>query len=143
MEVNLISPFADFKEQKNIDRPTMMGVLEEVFRNQLAKMYGETAQFDIIINIDKGDLQILRNRTVVETVEDPATEISLEEVHKIDDSFEVGEDYTEEIQLSDFGRRGILNIRQNLQGRIMELASLRSILGSYRDTSVCEAAYLT
>ena len=121
MEVNLISPFADFKEQKNIDRPTMMGVLEEVFRNQLAKMYGETAQFEIIINIDKGDLQILRTRTVVETVEDPATEISLEEVHKMDDSFEVGEEWTEEIKFSDFGRRGILNIRQNLQGRIMEL----------------------
>ena len=132
MEVNLISPFADFKEQKNIDRPTMMGVLEEVFRNQLAKMYGETAQFDIIINIDKGDLQILRNRTVVETVEDPATEISLEEVHKIDDSFEVGEDYTEEIQLSDFGRRGILNIRQNLQGRIMELEK-KNIYDKYVD----------
>ncbi|MBQ7640040.1 MAG: transcription termination/antitermination protein NusA [Bacteroidales bacterium] len=132
MEVNLISPFADFKEQKNIDRPTMMGVLEEVFRNQLAKMYGETASFDIIINIDKGDLQILRNRTVVETVEDPATEISLEEVHKIDDSFEVGEDYTEEIQLSDFGRRGILNIRQNLQGRIMELEK-KNIYDKYVD----------
>ena len=132
MEVNLISPFADFKEQKNIDRPTMMGVLEEVFRNQLAKMYGETAQFDIIINIDKGDLQILRNRTVVETVEDPATEISLEEVHKIDDSFEVGEDFTEEIQLSDFGRRGILNIRQNLQGRIMELEK-KNIYDKYVD----------
>ena len=132
MEVNLISPFADFKEQKNIDRPTMMGVLEEVFRNQLAKMYGETASFDIIINIDKGDLQILRNRTVVETVEDPATEISLEEVHKIDDSFEVGEEYTEEIQLSDFGRRGILNIRQNLQGRIMELEK-KNIYDKYVD----------
>ena len=132
MEVNLISPFADFKEQKNIDRPTMMGVLEEVFRNQLAKMYGETASFDIIINIDKGDLQILRNRTVVETVEDPAAEISLEEIRKIDDSFEVGEDYTEEIQFSDFGRRGILNIRQNLQGRIMELEK-KNIYDKYVD----------
>ena len=132
MEVNLISPFADFKEQKNIDRPTMMGVLEEVFRNQLAKMYGETASFDIIINIDKGDLQILRNRTVVETVEDPAAEISLEDIRKIDDSFEVGEDYTEEIQFSDFGRRGILNIRQNLQGRIMELEK-KNIYDKYVD----------
>lgn len=132
MEVNLISPFADFKEQKNIDRPTMMGVLEEVFRNQLAKMYGETASFDIIINIDKGDLQIFRNRTVVETVEDPATEISLEEIRKIDDSFEVGEDYSEEIQLSDFGRRGILNIRQNLSGRIMELEK-KNIYDKYAD----------
>ncbi|MBR4212774.1 MAG: transcription termination/antitermination protein NusA [Bacteroidales bacterium] len=132
MEVNLISPFADFKEQKNIDRPTMMGVLEEVFRNQLAKMYGETASFDIIINIDKGDLQILRKRTVVETVEDPAAEISLEEIRKIDDSFEVGEDYTEEIQFSDFGRRGILNIRQNLQGRIMELEK-KNIYDKYVD----------
>ncbi len=121
MEVNLIGTFAEFKEQKNIDRPTMMSVLEDVFRTQLARMYGETAKFDIIINIDKGDLEIYRTRAVVETVEDPSAEISLEEVHKIDDSFEVGEDYTEKVELSDFGRRGILNIRQNLSGRIMDI----------------------
>ncbi|MBQ7253860.1 MAG: transcription termination/antitermination protein NusA [Bacteroidales bacterium] len=121
MEVNLVSTFAEFKEGKNIDRPTMMSVLEEAFRAQLEKMYGEDAKFDIVINIDKGDFEIWRTREVVETVENPATEISLEEVSKIDDSYEVGEDYTEEVKLSQFGRRGILNIRQNLAGRIMDL----------------------
>jgi N utilization substance protein A len=119
--LNLVSTFAEFKEGKNIDRPTMMSVLEEAFRAQLEKMYGEDAKFDIVINIDKGDFEIWRTREVVETVENPATEISLDEVSKIDDSYEVGEDYTEEVKLTQFGRRGILNIRQNLAGRIMDL----------------------
>lgn len=130
--MNLIGTFAEFKEQKNIDRPTMMSVLEDVFRTQLSRMYGETAKFDIIINIDKGDLEIYRTRTVVETVEDPSSEISLEDVHRIDDSFEVGEDYTEKVELSDFGRRGILNIRQNLSGRIMDLEKA-NVYNKYRD----------
>ncbi len=91
MEVNLISTFAEFKELKNIDRATMMSVLEDIFRTQLARMYGDADNFDIIINIDKGDFEIWRNRTVVETVEDPNKEISLEEVQKIDDSYEIGE----------------------------------------------------
>jgi len=119
--LNLISTFAEFKEQKNIDRPTMMSVLEDIFRTQLAKMYGDDANFDIIINIDKGDFEMWRNRTVVEVVENPTTEISLEEVKKIDDSYEVGEEYPEEVTLASFGRRGILNLRQNLSGRIMDL----------------------
>ena len=84
--LNLIGTFAEFKENKNIDRPTMMSVLEDVFRTQLAKMYGTADNFDIIINIDKGDFEIWRNRTVVEVVEDPATQISKEEVDKIDNS---------------------------------------------------------
>lgn len=130
--LNLIGTFAEFKEQKSIDRPTMMSVLEDVFRAQLARMFGETAKFDIIINIDKGDLEIWRNRTIVETVEDPAQEISLEEARKTDDSFEVGEDFMEEVKLSDFGRRGILNIRQNLSGRIMDLEKNNLYL-KYRD----------
>ena len=121
MEVNLISTFAEFKELKNIDRPTMMSVLEDIFRTQLIKMYGSADNFDIIINIDKGDLEIWRNREVVEKVEDPNTQISLEEVHKIDPSYEVGEEFPEEVKLSDFGRRGILNLRQNLQGRIADI----------------------
>ena len=104
MEVNLISTFAEFKELKNIDRPTMMSVLENIFRTQLEKMYGSADNFDIIINIDKGDLEIWRNREVVEKVEDPNTQISLEDVHKIDPSYEVGEDFPEEVKLSDFGR---------------------------------------
>ena len=119
--LNLISTFAEFKELKNIDRPTMMSVLEDVFRSQLIKMYGSADNFDIIINIDKGDFEIWRNREVVEEVEDPNTQISLKEVSKIDDSYEVGESFTEEIKLSEFGRRGILTLRQNLSGRIMDI----------------------
>lgn len=119
--LNLISTFAEFKELKNIDRPTMMSVLEDVFRSQLTKMYGSTDNFYVIINIDKGDFEIWRNREVVETVEDPNTQISLAEVSKIDDSYEVGESYTEEVKLSEFGRRGILTLRQNLAGRIMDI----------------------
>jgi N utilization substance protein A len=119
--LNLISTFAEFKELKNIDRPTMMSVLEDVFRSQLIKMYGSADNFDVIINIDKGDFEIWRNREVVEEVEDPNTQISLKEVSKIDDSYEVGESFTEEVKLSEFGRRGILTLRQNLAGRIMDI----------------------
>ncbi|MBO7257093.1 MAG: transcription termination/antitermination protein NusA, partial [Bacteroidales bacterium] len=94
MEVNLISTFAEFKELKNIDRPTMMSVLEDIFRTQLIKMYESADNFDIIINIDKGDLEIWRNREIVEVVEDPNTQISLEEARKVDPSYEVGEDFS-------------------------------------------------
>ena len=124
MEVNLISTFAEFKELKNIDRPTLMSVLEDIFRTQLARMYGDADNFDIIINIDKGDISIFRNRTIVETVEDPNKEISLEEVRKMDDSFDendLGEEYPEEVPMSSFGRRGILNLRQNLSSRITDI----------------------
>jgi len=130
--LNLISTFAEFKELKSIDRPTMMSVLEDVFRTQLEKMYGEDANFDIIINIDKGDFEIWRSRQVVETVENPATEISLEEMKTIDDSYEVGEDYTEKVELSSFGRRAILNLRQNLSGRIMDIEKA-NLYNNYRD----------
>lgn len=119
--LNLSTTFSEFKELKNIDRPTMMSVLEDIFRTQLARMYGDADNFDIIINIDKGDFEIWRNRTVVETVEDPNKEISIDEVKKIDDSYEIGEEYPEEISLSSFGRRGILNLRQNLSSRIMDI----------------------
>ncbi|MBQ7222837.1 MAG: transcription termination/antitermination protein NusA [Bacteroidales bacterium] len=130
--LNLISTFAEFKELKSIDKPTMMGVLEDIFRTQLEKMYGEDAQFNIIVNVDKGDFEIWRTREVVETVENPATQISLEEVKAIDDSYEVGEDYTEEVKLSSFGRRGILNLRQNLQSRIMDIEKA-NLYNEYRD----------
>ena len=130
--LNLISTFAEFKELKNIDRPTMMSVLEDIFRTQLEKMYGSADNFDIIINIDKGDFEIWRNRTVVETVEDPVTEISKEEVDKIDSSYEIGEEFTEEVKLASFGRRGILNLRQNLSGRIMEIEK-GNLYNAYRD----------
>lgn len=130
--LNLISTFAEFKELKNIDRPTMMSVLEDIFRTQLAKMYGTADNFDIIINIDKGDFEIWRNRTVVETVEDANTEISKEEVDKIDSSYEIGEEFTEEVKLASFGRRGILNLRQNLSGRIMDIEKA-NLYNAYRD----------
>lgn len=130
--LNLISTFAEFKELKNIDRPTMMSVLDDIFRAQLARMYGDAENFDIIINIDKGDFEIWRNRTVVETVEDPNKEISLEEVQKIDSSYEIGEDYTEEVSLASFGRRGILNLRQNLASRIMDLEKA-NLYNKYRN----------
>ena len=119
--LNLIDTFSEFKELKNIDRPTMMSVLEEVFRNLLAKNYGSADNFDVIINIDKGDFEIWRNREVVEEVEDPNTQISLAEAQRIDESYEVGEEVAEEVKLADFGRRNILAIRQNLAGRIMDL----------------------
>ncbi len=130
--LNLISTFAEFKELKNIDRPTMMSVLESIFKMQLEKMYGTADNFDIIINIDKGDFEIWRNRTVVETVEDPNTQISKEEVDKIDNSYEIGEEFTEEVKLASFGRRGILNLRQNLSGKIMDIEKA-NLFNAYRD----------
>jgi len=118
-KIELKDAFAEFKNQKNIDRPTMMGVLEDVFRTQISKTYGSADNFDIIINIDKGDCEIYWNREVVEEVEDPNTQIALEDLE--DDDYEVGETFAKKIELKDFGRRGILNIRQNLQGRIMDI----------------------
>ena len=118
-KIELKDAFSEFKNQKNIDRPTMMGVLEDVFRTQIAKTYGSADNFDIIINIDKGDCEIYWNREVVEEVEDPNTQIALEDLE--DDDYEVGETFAKKIELKDFGRRGILNIRQNLQGRIMDI----------------------
>lgn len=119
--IDLKSAFAEFKETKGIDRSLMMSVLEDVFRTQLAKVYGSADNFDIIINIDKGDCEIWWNREIVDEVEDPNSQISLEEVSKIDDSYEIGEDYVVPVKLESFGRRGILNIRQNLAGRIMDI----------------------
>ena len=131
-KIELKDAFAEFKNQKNIDRPTMMGVLEDVFRTQITKTYGSADNFDIIINIDKGDLEIWRNREIVEVVEDPNTQISLEEARKVDPSYEVGEDFSEEIKMADFGRRGILNLRQNLQGRIADIEK-GNLYNSYKN----------
>ena len=119
-KIELKDAFAEFKNQKNIDRPTMMGVLEDVFRTQITKTYGSADNFDIIINIDKGDCEIYWNREVVEEVEDPNTQIALDDA-ALDDDYEIGETFAKKIELKDFGRRGILNIRQNLQGRIMDI----------------------
>ena len=121
--LNLISNFAEFKELKNIDKATMIGVLEDVFRHALQKQYGTDENFDIIINDDKGDLEIWRNREVVadEDFEDEVSQIKLSDMQKIDDSFEVGDEYTDEIPFSAFGRRAVLSLRQNLASRILDL----------------------
>ena len=119
-KIELKDAFAEFKNQKKIDRPTMMGVLEDVFRTQITKTYGSADNFDIIINIDKGDCEIYWNRDVVEEVEDPNTEIAINSP-ELDDDYEIGETFAKKIELKDFGRRGILNIRQNLQGRILDI----------------------
>ncbi len=132
--VNLVDTFAEFKELKNIDRATMMSVLEEVFRSVLTRQYGTAENFDIIINIDKGDFEMWRNRMVVEddNLEDPALEITLSDAKKIDDDYEVGEEVTDEVKLVDFGRRAILNLRQNLASKILELEK-DYIFSKYKD----------
>ncbi len=121
--LNLISNFAEFKELKNIDKSTMIGVLEDVFRHALQKQYEVDENFDVIINPERGDLEIWRNREVVEdgTVENPNVQISVSDVKAIDDSYELGDEYTDEIKLSAFGRRAVLSLRQNLASRILDL----------------------
>ena len=123
MNVNLVESFSEFKEFKNIDRETMMSILEDVFRAMIIKKYGSDDNFDIIINVDKGDLEIWRNREIVANgeVEDENAEVELQEALRIEDDFEVGEELSEEIQFLDFGRRNVLSMRQNLQARILEL----------------------
>ena len=132
--LNLIDTFSEFKELKNIDRATMMSVLEDVFRSMLLKKYGTDKNFDIIINIDKGDFEIWRNREVVEddAIADPNLQITISDAKKIDDDYEVGEDVTDEVKLLDFGRRAILALRQNLTSRILELEK-GNIFGKYKD----------
>ncbi len=121
--LNLISNFAEFKELKNIDKSTMIGVLEDVFRHALQKQYEVDENFDVIINPERGDLEIWRNRQVVEdgAVENPNVQISVSDVKAIDDSYELGDEYTDEIKLSAFGRRAVLSLRQNLASRILDL----------------------
>jgi N utilization substance protein A len=118
----LIDSFAEFKDDKNIDRVTLMGIIEDVFRNMIIKKYGSDDNFDIIVNPDKGDLEIWRNRIVVgdDKVEDENAEIAYSDAIKIEPDFEVGEEVSEEVRLIDFGRRAILSLRQNLIGRIQE-----------------------
>ena len=132
--INLIDSFAEFKEFKNIDRATLMRVLEDIFRNMLLKRYGTDENFDIIINIDKGDLEIWRNRTVVEDdkLENPNSEITLTEAKKIDEDYELGEEVTDEVKFKDFGRRSVLALRQNLSARILELEK-DNVYNKYKD----------
>jgi N utilization substance protein A len=120
--INLVETFSEFKEFKNIDRETMMRIIEDVFHSMLTKKYGEDSNFDVIVNIDRGDLEIWHNREIVEDgeVEDPNTQIAFSDAIKIEPDFEVGEEVSEQIFLSDFGRREILSVRQNLVARIMD-----------------------
>ncbi len=120
--IALIESFSEFKDDKLIDRVTLMAILEDVFRSALKKKYGEDDNFDIIVNPDKGDLEIWRNRIVVADgeVEDPNQEISLSQARNIEPDFEVGEDVSEEVKLKDLGRRAILALRQNLIAKIHE-----------------------
>ena len=132
--LNLVETFSEFKEFKNIDRETMMRILEEVFKHMLTKRFGTADNFDIIVNIDKGDLEIWRNRTIVEDgqVEDDNTKIAYSDAIKIEPDFEVGEELSEEIKLIDFGRREILAIRQNLISKIQEYEK-NNIYLKYKD----------
>lgn len=121
--INLVESFSEFKEFKNIDRATLMRILEDVFRSMLAKKYGSADNFDIIVNVDKGDLEIWRNRTIVDdnAVEDSNQQIAYSEAIKIEPDFEIGEDVSEEFKMGHFGRREILSIRQNLASKILDL----------------------
>ena len=121
--VSLIDTFSEFKELKNIDRTTMVSVLEESFRSVIAKMFGTDENYDVIVNPDKGDFEIWRNREVVadEELTNPNLQIALSEARKIDASYEVGEEVTDEVIFEKFGRRAILNLRQTLASKILEL----------------------
>ena len=121
--INLIDAFQDFKDAENIDRPTMMKVVEDVFKTLLRKKYGSDENFDVIVNAEKGDLEIIRRRMIVEDgeVEDPLAQVAYSEAVKIEPDFEVGEDLYQEIDLLDFGRRAILAAKQTLASRISDL----------------------
>jgi transcription termination/antitermination protein NusA len=121
--INLIESFQDFKDAENIDRPTMMKVLEDVFKTLLRKKYGSDENFDVIVNTEKGDLEIMRRRTIVEDgqVEDPLAQIAYSDATKIEPDYEVGEDLYEDVDIHDFGRRAILAAKQTLASRIGDL----------------------
>ncbi len=131
---SMFETFAEFKETKNIDRTTLVSVLEESFRNVIAKMYGSDENFDVIVNPDKGDFEIHRNRTVVADgeVQDENKEISLSDAQKIEADYEVGEEVSEEVNFAKFGRRAILNLRQTLASKILELEH-DSLYNKYKD----------
>ena len=131
---SMIDTFKEFKETKNIDRTTLVSVLEESFRNVLAKIFGSDENFDVIVNPDKGDFEIYRNRTVVANgeIEDENKQISLTEARKIEPDYEVGEDVSEKVDFSKFGRRAVLNLRQTLASKILELEH-DSLYNKYKD----------
>src|SRR5207245_2662913 len=121
--INLIEAFQEFKEAENIDRPTMIRVVEDVFKTLLRKKYGSDENFDVIVNAEKGDLEIFRRRTIVEDgeVTDPLAEIAYSDAVKVQPDYEVGEELYEEVNLYDFGRRAILAAKQTLASRISDL----------------------
>lgn len=121
--VSLVDTFKEFKDSQNIDRTTLVSVIEESFRSVIAKLFGSDENYDVIVNPDKGDLEIRRNRTVVADgeVTDPNLQVSLSEARKVDASYEVGEEVTDEVDFAKFGRRAILNLRQTLASKILEL----------------------
>lgn len=131
---NMIDTFREFKETKNIDRTTLVSVLEESFRNVIAKIFGSDANFDVIVNPDKGDFEIYRNRIVVADcdVSDENKEIALSEAQKIESDYEVGEDVSERVDFAKFGRRAILNLRQTLASKILELEH-DNLYNQYKD----------
>jgi len=132
--ISMIDTLAEFKELKNIDKDTMISVLEDSFRNVIAKMFGTDENYDVIINPEKGDFEIWRNRTVVadDELEDPNLQLTLTEARKIDADCEVGEEVTDEVRFADFGRRAILNLRQTLASKILELQK-DSLYAKYKD----------
>ena len=132
--ISMIDTLAEFKELKNIDKDTMISVLEDSFRNVIAKMFGTDENYDVIINPDKGDFEIWRNRTVVadDELEDENLQLTLTEARKIDADCEVGEEVTDEVHFADFGRRAILNLRQTLASKILELQK-DSLFAKYKD----------
>lgn len=132
--VSMFDSFKEFKETKNIDRTTLVSVLEESFRNVLAKIFGSDENFDVIVNPDKGDFEIYRNRVVVADgeVEDENKQVSLTEARKIEPDYEVGEDVSERVDFAKFGRRAILNLRQTLASKILELEH-DSLYNKYKD----------
>jgi len=132
--VSLIDTFVEFKELKNIDRTTLISVLEESFRSVISKMFGTDENYDVIVNPDKGDLEIWRNREVVEDgeLEDDNLQISLSDAKKIDPDYEVGEEVTDEVNFADFGRRAILNLRQTLVSKVLELQK-DNVYNKYKD----------
>ena len=133
-EPNMIETFKEFKDTKNIDRTTLVSVLEESFRNVIAKLFGSDANFDVIVNPDKGDFEIYRNRVVVPDgeVSDENKEISLSDARKIESDYEVGEDVSERVNFAQFGRRAILNLRQTLSSKILELEH-DTLYNKYKD----------
>ena len=132
--ISLIDTFSEFKELKNIDRTTMISVLEESFRNVIAKMFGTDENYDVIINPDKGDFEIWRNRQIVadDELTDSNLQISVTNAKKIDEDYEAGEELTDEVHFADFGRRAILNLRQTLASKILELQK-DSLFSKYKD----------